>query len=121
MPFPGLESRPDRIYFQESNFIKQKNIKVIGDGTLYRKNYYWKTIFQRFKNEFSSFFNELKIFICYSFCTLWIIYICNIFKKLYVLFILIIIIILRKTVFNYMEEEFYPSDHQAVIASFILN
>lgn len=49
MPWPGLQSRPDRLLIQQasSTCLTPVAIGLFGNGTEYVKNYFWKMILER--------------------------------------------------------------------------
>ena len=56
MPYPGMISRPDRLYLgninnnnnNNNNLLKIKSINIIGDGKYYKMHYYYNILLDRF-------------------------------------------------------------------------
>eukprot|EP01084_Bolivina_argentea_P077806 141164_1 len=50
MPWPGMVSRPDRLYLGnvDTDVLKMKAIDIIGDGNYYKQNFYYSILWNRF-------------------------------------------------------------------------
>ena len=52
MPWPGMVSRPDRLYLADTghgdDLLSVKSVDVIGDGEYYKTNYYYYILWDRF-------------------------------------------------------------------------
>jgi hypothetical protein len=120
MPWPGEQSRPDRILITGSCF----DIKTVHnlEGAFpndYKKHYYWRIITKRtidWLPDFAvqiNFFHPINIFGAF-----WILYLIKVNKKILILLTTTMILFFYYVAFYYhfMEEEFFSSDHKIVIA-----
>ena len=50
MPWPGMVSRPDRLYLADTNnnALQIRSVDVIGDGEYYKQNYFYYVLWDRF-------------------------------------------------------------------------
>eukprot|EP01116_Phalansterium_solitarium_P000056 TRINITY_DN10042_c0_g1_i1.p1 TRINITY_DN10042_c0_g1~~TRINITY_DN10042_c0_g1_i1.p1 ORF type:complete len:401 (+),score=88.25 TRINITY_DN10042_c0_g1_i1:51-1253(+) len=111
MPSPGLESRPDRILVGEHKCLREKQILVTGDGSEYRRQYYWRIVFARFWESF-----QLSPGLVFS--ALWALALIRVSRLFIVPVVLGYAYVYVPAAFDFIPEEFFPSDHRALTAVF---
>jgi len=114
MPWPGMQSRPDRILIEATNEnIQLRNVVVSEDGVYYGKRYYWNVIWERTKEYIQTVITPLRVifFLCSAF-------IVKIYPKYATIpFLIFYGYFYYIDVFNYIAEEFFPSDHQILVTT----
>eukprot|EP01114_Cavostelium_apophysatum_P001642 TRINITY_DN11440_c0_g1_i1.p1 TRINITY_DN11440_c0_g1~~TRINITY_DN11440_c0_g1_i1.p1 ORF type:complete len:374 (+),score=53.59 TRINITY_DN11440_c0_g1_i1:182-1303(+) len=118
MPWPGLQSRPDRILVQEETCLREMEVDVLNNGVEYGRKYYLDVMLDRAFEEYHIDNTHALLLACgFAFSLLLL----RISRKL------ILLLLFGWSYFgyrffmpltNYMLEEFFPSDHQTVMATF---
>eukprot|EP01119_Soliformovum_irregulare_P000218 TRINITY_DN10157_c0_g1_i1.p1 TRINITY_DN10157_c0_g1~~TRINITY_DN10157_c0_g1_i1.p1 ORF type:complete len:340 (+),score=54.75 TRINITY_DN10157_c0_g1_i1:262-1281(+) len=121
MPWPGMQSRPDRIFVSSESCLREKKVDVLEDGSGYRWRYYWVIIFARLNewwNESPNATRNVSFGVLVTFVCLFSII--RLRRIILIPFAIAtwILIVYNSTAFDYIGEEFFPSDHRLLVATF---
>jgi hypothetical protein len=101
------------ILLERDSNLKVVEVTVSENGVYYGRAYYWSVIWERSQGFLRSIFSAFWIFV-----DIWALYLCKVSpKRLSILVILFYGYFWYQEAFNYVAEEFFPSDHQILVAT----
>lgn len=116
LKFISLQSRPDRILLANSSSstscLHPVKAEVKENGAEYRRRYYWSVMWDRAKEK-GFLLSPSMVF----FLVAWSIYLCRLSRLCLIPIALCFVVPYWWLLRDYMEEEFFTSDHQIVTAT----